>query len=144
MKLTYLTCAEGTSIDASTKRLSLFHILERLEAATFPTALQRFALVAMFAREANDLDSYSLRLRIALGKTVLLERPVAFSFQGSAKSRLLAEFNGLAIPETGILSFSIQSDSDQLLGAWEIAVEKTAVPPKGSRSTAKPTSATAE
>ncbi len=143
MKLTYLTCAEGTSIDASTKRLSLFHILERLETSTFPTALQRFVLVAMFAREANDLDSNSLRLRIALGETVLLERPLAFSFQGTAKSRLLAEFNGLAIPGIGILSFAVQSNGGQHLGSWDIAVEKTAVAPKGSRSTAKPGAATA-
>ncbi|MDI1344099.1 MAG: hypothetical protein PSV22_08390, partial [Pseudolabrys sp.] len=139
----HLTCAEGTSIDASTKRLSLFHILERLETSTFPTALQRFMFVAMFAREANDADSNSLRLRIALGDVVLLEKPLAFSFQGAAKSRLLAEFNGLAIPGTGILSFALESDSGQHLGSWDIAVEKTAIAPRGGRSAARPGSATA-
>ena len=77
----------------------------------------------MFAKEAGDGDSASLRLKIALGDAVLVETPVAFSFQGKAKGRVLVAINALAIPGPGVLSFSLVSDGGSQIGVWEATVE---------------------
>lgn len=142
MKLVFLTCAQSTAVDASTQRLSLFHIVEQIQSATFPASLQGLVLVAMFAKETGDGDNASLRLKIVLGDAVLIETPVAFSFQGRTKGRVLAAINGLAIPGPGILSFILLSGSGGQIGSWEAAVEES-VPAASIAATGRPSQANA-
>lgn len=120
-----MTCAQSSAVDSQTGRLSLFHLLEQVQATSFPTVLS-LTLVGMFARETGEADDQSVKLKVDLGETAIVESSVNFSFRGKPRSRVLMAMNGLAIPSTGKLSFSFLSGDGAPLGApWEVIVEKT-------------------
>lgn len=134
MKLIFMTCAQSSAVDSQTGRLSLFHLLEQVQATNFPTAMS-LTLVGMFSREAGDPDDQSVRLKVALGETVIIDSTVNFSFQGKQRSRVLMALNGLAIPSAGKLSLSFLSGESAPLGApWEVIVEKAPAPQELART----------
>lgn len=134
MKLIFMTCAQSSAVDSQTGRLSLFHLLEQVQATNFPTAMS-LTLVGMFTREAGDPDDQSVRLKVELGETAILDSSVNFSFQGKQRSRVLMALNGLAIPSAGNLSFSFLSGEGMALGVpWEVVVEKAPAPQKPART----------
>ena len=136
MKLVFISCSQSGAVDATTNLMSLFHILEQIQSAAFPSALPSLTLGAIFSKEQGDADSNSLRLRIALGDAAILDTALTFSFQGRARGRLMAAINGLAVPGPGVLSFSILSDSGQNLGSWDVIVEQATTPSQASAPTA--------
>jgi len=124
MKLIFMTCAQSSAVDSQTGRLSLFHLLEQVQATSFPTAMS-LTLVGMFAREAGEADDQSVRLKVDLEQTPVFDSAVNFSFRGKPRSRVLMAMNGLAIPSAGTLSFSFLSGEGAPFGApWEVVVEK--------------------
>ena len=129
MKLNFMTCAQSSAVDSQTGRLSLFHLLEQVQATTFPTAMS-LTLVGMFVKEPAESDDQSVRLKVELDDKVIFDSPVAFSFKGKQRSRVLTAMNGLGIPGPGTLSFSFLSEAGAPLGtAWNVVVEKVAAPP---------------
>ena len=128
MKLIFMTCAQSSAVDSQTGRLSLFHLLEQVQAHAFPTAMS-LTLVGMFAKDASEADEQSVRLKVELDDAVIFDSPVNFSFKGKQRSRVLTAMNGLGIPSAGKLSFSfLSADGVPLGSAWEIFVEKAAAP----------------
>jgi hypothetical protein len=128
MQLIFMTCAQSSAVDSQTGRLSLFHLLEQVQAASFPTAMS-LTLVGMFVKEPGEPDDQSVRLKVEMGDAVLFDTPVNFSFRGKQRSRVLTAMNGLAIPAAGKLSFAFLSAAGDPLGSpWEVAVEKAAPP----------------
>lgn len=126
MKLIFMTCAQSSAVDSQTGRLSLFHLLEQVQATTFPTAMS-LTLVGMFAREPGEPDDQSVRLKVELGETAIFDSSVNFSFRGKQRSRVLMAMNGLAIASTGKLSFSFLTAEGEFFGApWEVFIEKAA------------------
>lgn len=124
MKLIFMTCAQSSAVDSQTGRLSLFHLLEQVQAPSFPTAMS-LTLVGMFARGPGEPDDQSVRLKVELGETAVFDSPVNFSFRGKQRSRVLMAMNGLAIPAAGKLSFSFLSAEGVSLGpTWEVIIEK--------------------
>ena len=124
MAFSRLTCAQSSAVDSQTGQLSLFHLLEQAQATSFPTALS-LTLVGMFAREADEADDQSVRLKVELGQTAIFESSVSFSFRGKLRSRVLMAMNGLAVPSAGKASFSFLSGEGAPLGApWEVIFEK--------------------
>lgn len=131
MQLIFMTCAQSSAVDSQTGRLSLFHLLEQVQATSFPTAMS-LTLVGMFVKDPGEPDDQSVRLKVELGDAVLFDSPVNFSFRGKQRSRVLTAMNGLAIPSAGKLSFSFLTAAGAPLGSpWDVVVEKAA-PPAGS------------
>lgn len=128
MQLIFMTCAQSSAVDSQTGRLSLFHLLEQVQATSFPTAMS-LTLVGMFVKEAGEPDDQSVRLKVELGDAVIFDSPVNFSFRGKQRSRVLTAMNGLAIPSAGKLSFSFLTAAGAPLGSpWDVVVEKAASP----------------
>lgn len=124
MQLNFMTCAQSSAVDSQTGRLSLFHLLEQVQATSFPTALS-LTLVGMFAKAPGEPDEQSVRLKVELGETAIFDSPVNFSFRGKQRSRVLTTMNGLSIPAAGKLSFSFLSADGAPLGSpWEVVIEK--------------------
>ncbi len=55
-KLEYFLVAESVSVDQTTNRISIFHILEEIHVAKFPFALPLLAAVAQWNAEDGDVD----------------------------------------------------------------------------------------
>jgi len=72
MELRTLICAQGTALDARTNAVSIFNLLEEINAADFPVAVTHVSLFALFGRAENEADP-TLLLRVALGDVVLVE-----------------------------------------------------------------------
>lgn len=124
MELIFVAGAQSSSVDNQTGRLSLFHILEQVQVTAFPSSLS-LTLVGVFAKDADEPDDQSVRLKVELGDTVVFDSPVAISFRGKLRNRVLTAMNGLGVPGPGALSFSFLSESGRPLGAaWVVAVEK--------------------
>lgn len=128
MELMFMACAQSSSVDGPTGRLSLFHLLEQIQVTTFPTPLS-LTLVGMFTKGSGDPDDQSVRLKIDLEGTSLLDSAVAFSFKGRPRTRVVTAMNNLGITGPGILSFSFHSSSGERMGsAWTVIVEKVQAP----------------
>lgn len=128
-----MACAQSSAVDSQSGQLSLFHLLERMQAAAFPTSIA-VTVVGMVVKEADDLDSQSVRLVVDLNGTVIFDAPISFSFGQQPRNRIITALKGLGIPGAGVLSFSFLSDSGRSLGAaWTATVEIAA-----SSATASP------
>lgn len=128
MKLIFMACAQSSAVDSQTGQLSLFHLLEQMQAAVFPTSVS-LTVIGIFTKGPDDSDSQSVRLKVELSDTVIFDAPVTFSFGGKPRNRVVTAMKGLGIPGAGVLSFSFVTDAGiQLDAAWNVVVEKALSP----------------
>jgi hypothetical protein len=124
MKLIFMACAQSSAVDSQSGRLSLFHLLEQMQAAAFPASISP-TIVGVFVKEAGDSEGQTVRLKAVLDETVIFDAPVTFSFSGKPRNRILTVLNGLGIPGPGTLSFSFLSERGAPFGAaWDVVVDK--------------------
>ena len=71
MKLWLLTCADSYSVDMSTNRLSIFHVIENIGAASFPVTLPRLSFIVLLSRTSRETQKASVELRLTLNKVSL-------------------------------------------------------------------------
>jgi len=107
-------CAEGVSRDSETGSLTIYNVLEDIQAEGFPILIQRVAVLAMLKRDASDPGHPSGELVLKLGETVLQRAPVSSNFQEKLKLRQIIKVNGLVVPSPGIFSVSFILEGRQL------------------------------
>ena len=106
-RLEYFIVSESIAIDASTNRVSFFHVLEQVNPGSFPHQIARACAVATLIDDGND--------RGELTATVIVTGPdsppvraddIRFSFE-SERVRLIFEFPLLTISERGQVVFEL-------------------------------------
>jgi len=123
MEAILFLCSESAAIDARTNNLSVFHVMEELNAVSFPVLVQRFAVIMLLSRTQDEPQNPALHLRITLGEQNLFEGPLTFSFQQHLRARTVADLFGLVIPAPGDVSVDARVD-DQPLAHWTIKVNR--------------------
>lgn len=127
MELLLLTCAESCATDATTNRLSIFHVMEHVGAATFPVALRQLSFIALLSKTRQERQKVSLQIRFTLNKQSLADLPFELNFQDKLLARGVAEIHGLVIPGPGKLHASLHYKNKNL-GVWTIEVEHIGKP----------------
>lgn len=121
MRLLLCTCAHSFSVDESSKRLSIFNIIEQMNATAFPAPMPPIYLITTLAKDDGDGEEIDLQLTIDVDGEEVANLPLSSNFQGKPKNRIIAELGGLIVPRAGQLSFCVRSGA-AIIGRWPVLV----------------------
>lgn len=127
IRTTLFFCSDSAAIDARFNTLSVFHIMEQLNAPAFPMAIPRLTVVALLSKEEADPPVFQLQLQIFLGVQQLFAGPVHGNFFQQLSTRTVIEVNGLVIPAPGELRL-VLINGEQPLGSWTVRVNQVGMP----------------
>lgn len=106
-RLEFFVVAESLSVDQLTNRVSIFNILERIQAPTFPLVLPQLMAVSLWEEDELDKEKqYQVAIRITLGDTELEHIKQNLSFP-RRRLRTIAQIQNLAIPGPGRLEIEL-------------------------------------
>jgi len=131
-------CSDSASIDARTNALSAFHIIEQVNAPSFPVVIPRVSILCFLSREDADPSQVSLQLQIFSGDQKLFDGPVAIDFVQQRATRTILELNGMVVPSPVELRFVLVLEKT-VLDSWAITVNQVGLP--GLQMTLPPTPA---
>ncbi len=106
--LEYFLVADSFSVDQTTNRLSIFHVLEEIHAPEFPIVIARLVAVAHWNAEEGDADrDFQIGFII---KSPDGERPeFTQNFRMiRPRHRTIAHFMGLPVPGPGVMTIEIR------------------------------------
>lgn len=121
MKVNMLLCAEGVIRDVETNTISVFSILESLNARSFPIAIQRLAILYILERDETEPETVTLQIKLSNNDEQLTENTVESPFSGLLRNRTIINLNGLVITNPGKLIISLVYGEDEL-ASYTIAV----------------------
>jgi len=92
-----ILCLAAKSVirDAETGTISVYSILEQLNAEGFPFFLQELAVLGMWRRDADDVPDIDLQVRVRNNDRVLLTGPVRVAFADKPLHRTIVNLRGL-------------------------------------------------
>jgi hypothetical protein len=123
METILFVCCESAVIDARTNSVSVFNIMEELNAVNFPIVVQRISAVLMLSRTEDEPQNLDLHIRITLSEQELYNGPVAVSFHEHLTTRVVADLIGLLIPAPGNLRIDVQ-DAGISHGHWTTRINR--------------------
>jgi hypothetical protein len=107
MQVVFAVLAQSVSIDLLTNRLSLFNVIEGVQASHFPTILSDLVFAAVLRREPNDEVRFDSTLTARMGQTLIAQANLAVDFEDKPNTRLIARFQGLPLVAPGTLEFNL-------------------------------------
>jgi hypothetical protein len=120
-------CSDSSSLDARLNTISAFHIMEQINAPSFPVAVSRVAVISYLSREEGDPSTIQLQLRIFCGTQQLFDGPLPINFVQQLHTRSVVELNGLVVPAPLELRFLLLN-GEQVLDSWVILVNQVGQP----------------
>lgn len=102
--------AEGAAIDARSNALSIFAVVEEIQAQGFPLFLPKLVFVTLWHREPDDADRYPVEFIVTENEKELLRSPGELNFRGKTRNRQIITIGGLVIPEPGVVRFTARID----------------------------------
>ena len=122
-----LLCAQGVVRDADHGGISIFNIIEGVQAAGFPFFIQQMDVFTIFEREPGDPAQHEVRFRLAIGDTEIFVTPLAIDFQTGLRNRSTVRIQGLVLPSPGVLRVSVYVGENEI-GVYTIGIEQIALP----------------
>jgi len=111
-KLEYFIVADSISVDQTTNRMSVFHVLEEVHAPLFPIVIPRLAAVAHWNAEEGDVDR-DFQVRIII--TSPDDQPKEFNQNFRMvrpRHRTIANFMGLPVQGPGVMTIEIRLNGE--------------------------------
>jgi Family of unknown function (DUF6941) len=111
-----MTAAHGSAIDRDTNSISIFEIIDELNAPSFPLLVQKMVIVVIFRREkVSEAESVESKIRIVMEEDLLFESDFTFNFNvNSRRNRTRLALDGFVIPKPGIVRFEILLEGKEL------------------------------
>lgn len=115
--------AIGTAIDRESNNITVFSILEQINAPSFPVIMNEVSALYSLDKEAGDVDDFAVIAMIELESAQLVRTNITGSFQGKPRTRVRFNVRGLVISGPGLLRFSLRSQtSDALIAEYTVTV----------------------
>jgi len=114
MRADAILCARGTSIDRESGALTIFQIIDGMEATGFPVMLQHTSVVVILEREENEPAQAECILQILLDENLLLNEPVTINFGQARRHRQAINVQGLVVQAPGTVYVKIRHDNKDL------------------------------
>lgn len=127
MKLKYIICAESSSLDVTTGRVSMFHLLEDIGVASVPFFIQSVSISVLLEREQNELNSITIQLVVKSNNQELVTLPMQIEFLDKLRNRNLGTIQGIVVPNFGTMQFVVTYQGQEL-GRWEFTVHNIGQP----------------
>lgn len=131
--LLFFVPSESCSIDASSNRVSLFHVCEQLNLAAFPGLIPQMSVVTLWERRSDESDDDKFTQTIVLRDpdgSVLCQTQASFQLK-RRRHRLISIVNNLPIHRAGFHRFSLhlheqgeEPSDDNLVKTYPIEVQQ--------------------
>ena len=105
----------------------MFHILEEINAVSFPAFHGNMAVIAFLTREEGEPSSSTLQLVAQLNDQNIFGIPFPVDFQNHLKVRSIGQIQGVPIPVPGILRVRLVEGTRDL-AEWKIQVNLVGQP----------------
>ncbi len=80
MRADAVLCARGVSIDRESGAMTIFQIIDGMQATGFPVLLQDFSVVVILERNPDELPQVPLLLQILRDEDLLLNEQMTIDF----------------------------------------------------------------
>jgi hypothetical protein len=130
LKVHYIACAQSSALDSTTNRLSLFHLMDEIAAAAFPTTLPSLCIAALFERDATETNQQSCVLTVSLDDVTVASFALSVQFGSTKRTRVVNTVQGLTIPGPGTVTVAIVCRS-VVLASWQAQAVCTQPPKAG-------------
>jgi hypothetical protein len=123
MKLLLLCCAQSCTVDKTTNNVSIFNIIEEVQAPSFPGAIVPFSVFALITRTKREASTQTAYLQVFKDNQIkpILEAPMNLDFQQQFRTRAIGNLGGLVVESPGMLRFVIREKRSEL-GSWAVPV----------------------
>ena len=125
MRADAILCARGTSIDRDTGALTIFQIIDGMEATGFPVLLQHTSVVVILEREEDEPSQTQCILQILLDENLLLNEAVTMNFGPARRHRQAINVQGLVVQQPGTVYVKIRHNNMDL-GVYRFPVTASA------------------
>jgi len=129
MKLQLAILAQGTSTDRFSNRLSIFNLIERIEASTFPFLIPEAAFVIVLRRESNEPSQFDTEILVRLGDVVVAKANTHIDFEDKFGARHIVNFQGFPVFNPGELTFQFGLPGGEVIQASVPVVQQETTPP---------------
>jgi hypothetical protein len=123
MKVQLAIIAQSSSVDRFTNRLSIFNVLETLEAPSFPLFIAEAVFVSVLRKEEGDSNTADGTLTIRAGDTTVGHTTIRIDFESSQHSRQIITFQGIPVLTPQNLEFQLAVNG-RVMHVLEIPVSK--------------------
>jgi len=125
MNVLLFTCAQSAVVDSRTNRLSLFNLLEELNATSFPCTISGLALTLVMLRTPEEPEEAFVTIQSTQEGRVLSGFSIALQFHRHLRTRVVADLNGLTAIGPGVIELSVLSPSQIIMASWKVKVNQT-------------------
>jgi hypothetical protein len=125
MRADAILCARGTSIDRETGALTIFQIIDGMEATGFPVLLQHTSVVVILEREEDEPPQTQCTLQILLDENLIMNEPVNINFGAARRHRQAINVQGLVVQSPGTVFVKIRHNNADL-GVYRFPVGSSA------------------
>lgn len=125
MRVATFVCSESCALDQSSNRVSIFHIMDGINATAFPVTIRGMSLYILWERDEHDPVVFQYSVRIMLGTEQLARLTAQGDFKGHTRARVIGTIQGFRLPRAGRISVVIEAGGTKLAN-WEIEVRSVA------------------
>jgi hypothetical protein len=126
MRVLLFTCSDSVVVDQRRNSVSIFNLLEELNAATFPFVIP-MATVFVYLERAEDESPGDMSIKMTIDRQELFRIPLQLDFQGRLRLRLMNEVRGLVIPAPGLFRLTVEREG-VVLASWEMPINNIGQP----------------
>jgi hypothetical protein len=119
MNAQWMICCRGASLDKESGNLSLFELLDTVNAPMFPLFVQDMVVAVKFTKSGKE-KSGNCRIVIEQGKVNLFDKEITVDFGEKPNAHLIARLRGLVVPQAGEVQFKAESEKRKQLAKYVI------------------------
>lgn len=121
MRILSFICAESVFVDANSKQVCIFNLLEELSVQAFPASIPRFCVLVILKRDTADPDNVVLQLSAKVDREKIFAIPFSVSFDGKTRARSIVQLRGAYLSKAGSLEIAVLTEGNSL-GSWSIEI----------------------
>ena len=127
MRADAVLCARGFSIDRDSGSLSIFQIIDGMEASGFPVLLQNLSIVALLERTADEPATVRCVLQVLLDENLLLNEQMDINFGMALRHRQAINLQNVVVQAAGTVSVKVRYNNADL-GVYRFPVTPARAP----------------
>jgi uncharacterized protein DUF6941 len=116
--------ARGILVDKFTNTLSIFHLLDSIQAPKFPVFFGEVAFLSILRKELGDPNEFPSEIVVSVGDAVVAKATVQVNFENSQSARQIVNFQGLPVFTPNNIKVRISVPNREPF-AFEIPVAQT-------------------
>jgi len=99
--------AQTVSVDRFTNRVSIFNLIDTIDAPQFPIFIQEMAFLSVLRRNVDEPSKSQAELTVSVGEIIVGKSLIQIDFQSGRSARQIAYLNGIPVPNANNLKLQL-------------------------------------